>query len=146
MENRTIELKENWLKWNPTRIREGVYIVTQLLQDVDGTKVMLSNEEQVVEAFFDGYTPIVRSAAEGIRVRTWEEVQQKYSDKSFFRNWFLYIVENSLLLQWVEEESCGFYEKEKLKHFCIVTGEELIDIVSTFDPIINERRIHNSAS
>ena len=139
MENRTIDLNENWVRWNPTHISEGNYIVTKLIQDIDGTKVMVADEHHAIEVLFDGVTPIVRSSVEGIRMRTWGEIQLKYSDKSFFRNWFLYQVKNSMLSQWAEEESCGFYEKEKLKHFCIVTGEELIDIVSTFEPIISDK-------
>jgi hypothetical protein len=33
---------------------------------------------------------------------------------------------------------CGFYEKEMLKYFCIVTSAEIIDIISTFEPNITK--------
>jgi hypothetical protein len=69
-------------------------------------------------------------------MRTWGEIQLKNSDKYFFRNWFLFQVENSKLSRWAAEESCGFYEEEELKHFCIVTSEELIDILASFDPTV----------
>lgn len=90
--------------------------------------------ENCVEVLFDGVTPIVRTSIEGIRMRTWGEVQLKYENKAFFKNWFLYKVENSKLVDWAAEESCGFYEKERLIHFCVVTGEDLIDVISTFEP------------
>ena len=136
MENRTINMQENWIKWNPSNIPEGAFIVTDYIQNKDGTKFILDDDNNIVEILFDGITPIIRYSVEGIRMRTWGEVQQKYNDKFFFRNWFLYKVENSKLSKWAEEESCGFYVSEQLTHYCIVTSEEIIDIVSTFEPTI----------
>ena len=136
MENRTIRMQENWIKWNPGNVPEGEFIVTDYIQNKDGTKLILDNENSVVEIFFDGIAPIVRSSVEGIRMRTWGDVQQKYNDKFFFRRWFLYKVENSNLSKWAEDESCGFYVSSQLTHYCIVTSEEIIDILSSFEPTI----------
>lgn len=136
MENRTINMQENWIQWNPANIPEGEFIVTDYIQNKDGTKFVLDDDNRIVEILFDGIIPIVRASVEGIRMRTWGEVQQKYNDKFFFRNWFLYKVENSKLSKWAEEESCGFYVSEQLTHYCIVTSEEIIDILSTFEPTI----------
>jgi len=136
MENRAINMQENWIKWNPSNIPEGEFIVTEFIQDKDGAKIVLDDGNSVVEILFDGITPIVRTSIEGIRMRTWGEVQQKYNDKYFFRNWFFYKVENSKLTKWAEEESCGFYVSEQLTHYCIVTCEEIIDVLSTFEPSI----------
>lgn len=136
MENRTINMQENWIKWNPGNVPEGEFIVTDYIQNKDGTKFILDDENIIVEILFDGITPIVRSSVEGIRMRTWGEVQQKYNDKLFFRKWFLYKVENSKLSKWAEEESCGFYVADQLTHYGIVTSEEIIDILSPFEPVI----------
>jgi len=140
MENRAINMKENWIRWNPDNLPDGKYFVTDFVQNTDGTKICIVDEAPIencnIEVFFDGVTPIARTSIEGIRMRTWGEVQEKYNDKLFFRNWFFYKVENSKLTEWVEEESCGFYKKENLIHFCIVTGEDIIDIISTFEPTI----------
>lgn len=129
-------MQENWIKWNPDKIPEGEFIVIDYIQNKDGTKFVLDDGNSIVEILFDGITPIVRSSVEGIRMRTWGEVQKKYNNKFFFRNWFLYKVENSRLSKWAEEESCGFYISEQLTHYCIVTSEEVIDILSTFEPTI----------
>lgn len=144
MENRTINMQENWIQWKPTNIPEGEFIVTDYIQNKDGTKFVLDDGNIIVEILFDGITPIVRSSVEGIRMRTWGEVQQKYNDKFFFRNWFLYKVENSKLSKWAEEESCGFYVSEQLTHYCIVTSEEIIDILSTFEPAIFVKSINSA--
>lgn len=130
-------MKENWVIWNPLNLPKGNYVVTEFLQNTDGTKITLSDESNNISILFDGITPLIRTSIEGIRMRTWGEVQQKYNNKYFFRNWFFYKVENSKLAKWAEEESCGFYVSEKLLHFCIVTGEDVIDILSTFEPDIS---------
>ena len=136
MENRALNVKENWIKLNPLNLPDGDYCVIKFLQNVDGTEITLSDESNNVTVLFDGVTPLVRTSIEGIRMRTWGEVQQKYGNKYFFKDWFLYKVENSKLAEWAEEESCGFYKADKLLHFCIVTGEDIIDILSTFEPDI----------
>lgn len=136
MENRALNMEENWIKWNPLNLPEGDYVVTKFLQNIDGTEITLSDDSNNISILFDGVTPLVRTSIEGIRMRTWGEVQQKYNNKYFFRNWFLYKVENSKFAKWAEEESCGFYVSEKLLHFCVVTGEDIIDVLSTFEPDI----------
>ena len=136
-------MQENWIKWNPANIPEGEFIVTDYVQNKDGTKIILTDENNTVEVLFDGITPIIRYSVEGIRMRTWGEVQRKYNDKFFFRNWFLYKIINSELSKWAEEESCGFYVSNQLIHYCIVTSEEIIDILSSFEPIIVVKKIHN---
>jgi len=146
MENRAIDMQENWINWNLPDISKGEYIVTEFIQNADGVKIILDNEKNIVEIFFDGIPSIIRISVEGIRMRTWGEVQQKYHDKNFFRDGFLFKVENSKLSKWAEEESCGFYEAERLTHYCIVTIEELIDIVATFDPIVKVSEINMNLS
>ena len=90
-------MQENWNKWNPCEMPKGAYTVTNFIQNEKGTKIILSDEKNRIEVFFDGVTPLVRTSIEGIRMRTWGEVQKKYNDKFFFRGWFLYKVENSKL-------------------------------------------------
>lgn len=138
MENRikTIQ-EENWVKWNPTDLPESIYFVTSYIQNRNGTKFTVEDEKHVIEIFFDGEISIIRAGDEGIRMRTWGEVQKKYNNKSFFRNWFLYKVENSGLSKWAEKESCGFYVADDFTHYCIVTSEDIIDVLSTFEPTID---------
>ena len=128
--------EEKWTKWNPSSFPEGEYIVTEFYQNLEGTKLTLEEDEKIATVFFDGIPYLVREAIEGLRMRTWVEVQKKYNNQSFFRCWFLYVVDNSELVKWAKEESCGFYDMQELKHFCIVTGEEMVDILATFEPLV----------
>ena len=136
MEANNINMSENWLKWNPIDIPKGEYIVTSFTQDKNGVKILLDDEKHAVEVFFDGVPLLIRQAMEGIRMRTWGEIQDKYHDKSYFRHHFFFLVKNSLLTEWAVEEGAGFYEREEISHYCIVTSEELIDILATFEPEI----------
>lgn len=139
MENRDIDFSEEWIKLIKNGIPEGEYIITNFIEDLNGVKILLLNEEEhIVEIIFDGFPVLVRSAAEGLRMRTWGNVQQKYNDKFIFRKSFLFEVRKSTLVKWCVQESCGFYEESQLKHYCIVTSEEIIDIISTFEPIVQK--------
>ena len=140
MENRAIDMPEEWIRLEQDVIPEGQFIVTSLIQNADGTKIVLDNEKMVVEISFDGIPSLVRSTTEGIRMRTWSEVQLKYH-KFFFQNWFFYQVQNSKLSQWAIEESCNFYEEEQLEHYCIVTSEEVVDILASFKPTVKVSKL-----
>jgi len=131
-----VNTQEEWIKLQQHKIPDGQFVVTSLVQNSDGTTIVLDDERSVVKIFFDGVPSLVRIATEGARMRTWSEVQLKYQDKSFFRDWFFYYVQNSKLTEWAIEESCNFYDKEQLNHYCIVTTEELIDILASFEPVI----------
>lgn len=136
MEKSNLEIQEQWLKWNPSKLPEGDYTVISFTQDLEGTKIILENEKNMVKVFFDGIILLARISTEGIRIQTVGEIQYKKCDDYFFRGWFLYRIENSKLSDWVTEESCGIYDSLELIHICIVTDEDLIDIISTFEPEI----------
>lgn len=136
MENKGTVFSEEWIEIIRSDIPEGKYIVTKFVQDLDGTKILLDNGEHNIEVFFDGIPVLVRNTIEGLRMRTWGNVQLKYNDKSIFRNSFFFEVKKSDLVKWCVQESCGFYEEHQLKHYCIITSEELIDIIATFEPIL----------
>lgn len=136
MENREIGLEEEWIKFNNFKIPEEEFIVSSLEQDASGTRIVLASKVHKIIVFFDGIPVLLRSSEEGMRMRTWGEVQLMYSDKLYFRKSFLFEVKKSKLVKWCIDESCGFYEESQLKHYCIVTSEEFIDIVSTFEPEI----------
>jgi hypothetical protein len=135
MENKNELHKESWVKFNPTNMPELDYYVTKIIQDSEGTKFILKDSKNNVEIFFDGFIPMLTVSDEGIRMRTWMKIESEQPENFFFRHWFLYKVENSKLLKWVEKESFGVYE-EGLIHFIIATSDDVIDILSYFEPKI----------
>lgn len=131
-----MDFPEEWIKLVKEVIPEGEYIVTNFVQDSNCVKISLTEGEHIVEIIFDGVPVLVQSTVEGLRMRTWGNVQLKYNNKFIFRKSFLFEVKKSALVKWCIRESCGFYEESQLKHYCIVTSEEMIDIISTFEPIV----------
>lgn len=140
MENRALNSQEEWIRLETAIIPEGQFIVTSFVQDLNGVKIVLDDEKYIVEIFYDGIPSLLRSTVEGMRMRTWSEIQMKYQDKFFFKNHFFYQIKNSKLTKWAIEESCTFYNENQLVHYCIVTGEELIDILASFKPIISVKK------
>lgn len=141
MENRDVNMNEEWIKRKQYDNLEDEYVVTDLVQDMMGTRIRLQNGTNIVEVFFDGIPILIRQTVEGVRMRTWGEIQKKNQDKFFFRDTILFEVKNSKLIKWCLEESCGFFREDELKHYCISTSEEFIDIVATFEPQINTSQI-----
>ena len=92
--NREPEMQEEWIKLEQYGIPKGEFIVTELIQDCEGTKVVLGDEKDSVEIFFDGVPVLVRNTVEGMRMGTWGAVQSKYADQSFFRDTILFEVKN----------------------------------------------------
>lgn len=129
-------MQEDWIALKQYNIPEGKFIVTSFVQDLEGTKLVLDDEMVTVEVFFDGIPVLVRNAVENVRMRTWSEVQLKYQNKSIFKSTFFFEVKNSKLTEWAVEESCGFYDVDQIRHYCIVTCEEVIDVLATFEPIV----------
>ena len=76
--NREPEMQEEWIKLEQYGIPKGEFIVTELIQDCEGTKVVLDDEKDRVEIFFDGIPVLVRNTVEGMRMGTWGAVQSKY--------------------------------------------------------------------
>lgn len=134
---------EEWVHLYQDMIPEGSFIVTSLVQNAEGTKILLDDEEHSVEIFFDGVPAMLRQANELLRMRTWRETQIKYQNDFFFRNHFFFRVDNSTLVKWVAEESCNFFVDDNLRHYCIVTSEEVIDILATFTPMVSVSKLQN---
>lgn len=129
-------MNEEWIKLTKYNIPEDEFVVTNYIDNIEGTKIILENDDYLVEVFFDGLTLFTRIGLEGLMMRTWSEVQLKYEDRFFFKNWFLYQVLNSRLINWAIEESYGFYQELEIFHYSIVTTNEVMDILSTFEPTV----------
>lgn len=129
--------KQNWIKYNPTNIKfEGAYSAFPKHTE-EGIKFVIDCEDgNNLEVSFDGFIPAYNYAIEGLKIETWGLIQQQNNDKSFFKKWFLYKIENSDFLKCSVEESGGYYLEEELSHYCIVTQSSLIDILATSKPKI----------
>lgn len=126
-------MKERWVEYKDIDIPKGVYEVTEVIQNSEGTKIQLESETNKLTIFFE-FADAIRICDEGRRIKTYNECEaiQNYR-KDFFGN-PIYKVINSEFNAWIAEESAGFYTD--LSHFVIVTLNDIIDVVSSKPPEI----------
>lgn len=127
---------ENWILWNPLNIPDCQAFSVEINHENSGTVFLTECENQFIRVMFEGGVPLYTYSDEGMRMATYAPVQIKNNDKYYFTKWFLYKIENSDFIKWAVKESCGLYEKHKLQHFCIVTANEVVDIISFVSPVI----------
>lgn len=121
-------------KYNPFDISECRAFSSEISIDKEGLHVILDCDIGKIELCFSGNVPAYLYSVEGIRVSSWAKVQEDTNDKYYFRKWFLYKIDNSDFLKWAIKESCGFYSEKELTHYRIVTGTDVIDILSSCMP------------
>lgn len=125
---------ENWIKWQPKGMG-GLYAYFTIPEhDENGINFIVQCAEGAVKISFDGNIPFYVFSDEGLRTASYAPVQQQHNDRHYFNKWFLYKIENSDLLKWIGLESCGFIAGRYEKHFCIVTEDDVVDILSSVDP------------
>jgi len=128
---------EKWTIWKPIEIPKGNYEVTNIMQNDKGTLIKLNDGVNKIDVLFEGFVVALRVCDEGSRIKTVMEVQQSQSDRFYFSEWPLYMVENSMFGKWLIDESCGIYADGELEHISIVTANEVIDILTTYQPVIS---------
>lgn len=127
---------ENYIHWNPDNLAYGSANYVEIHEDNESIKFVICCDRRTIELLFVGIVPVYMRSEEGIRMLSWSIVQEKNKDKAYFQKWPIYKVENSCLIKWALTESCGLYSDNSLTHYCIVTDQEIIDILSMCEPII----------
>ena len=128
---------QTWIVYNPQNIEgiSGAYDV-EILREEDSLKFTVYCENKTVDVYFRCNVPMYLYSDEGMRMAAYIPLQEKNNDKHYFNKWFLYKVENSDFIRWAAKESCGFCFEEKLFHFCIITDNDVVDILSMGEPEI----------
>lgn len=134
--NSKLHENEKWILWNPLNIESCRAFSVEIKQEENGTVFKVECENQFVNLIFDGFIPIYVYSDEGIRMATYMPVQEKNNDRYYFKKWFLYKIENSDFLKWAMAECYNLHENRGYEHFCIVTENEVVDILSSFEPKI----------
>lgn len=124
---------EEYIIWNPENITFSSANYTEIVEDED-LKFVINCDDMTLEIIFSGIILTYMYSEQGTRMMSWSIAQEKYNDKLYFRKNPVYKVENSLLIKWVLIESCGFYSETDLTHYCIVTEQDVVDIISMCEP------------
>ena len=63
-------------------------------------------------------------------------LDEKYGTE-FYAHWGLFEVTDSAYLEWFNQESYNIYKCCDIKHYVFITPNDIIDILSTYEPTIN---------
>lgn len=83
----------------------------------------------VIELRFPDFL-LIRLSDEGLRLKLLKELGPTRS--------FVLLEEKSKLLSWLDDECLQTRDTKNAKHFIVIIGEEIVDVVSVSDPQIHE--------
>jgi len=126
---------EEWIRWQPFEKMSGKFYVDTLMMLEEGLIIKLSKGEQKIEIVFDGYVDAYRYTNDSFSFKIPSDLAKKYGidfygDCSFFK------VTNSEYLAWLLEQSCTWSGRFPFMHFCIVGGDEVVDVLAQYEPIV----------
>ncbi len=115
------------------------YEVAEVLQNSDGTKILLEGLSHIVTVNF-GFVEALCICDEGRRIESYHQIPeiQAYRKTDFDGN-PLYIVEDSDFMNWLMKESCSFAFDDL--HFAIITENDFLDIAAPFPPKIEIKEV-----
>lgn len=127
-------MEEKWIQYGTNIVPKDLYEVTSIIQDNNGTVINLEGNQFRMKIKF-GFVDALRVCDEGRRIRTYNEVQEIQIYRENFIGNPIFIVNNSEFNTWIIKESAGIYTD--LKHYSIITMNDIVDIISSFPPEIN---------
>ncbi|MCM1133379.1 MAG: hypothetical protein NC340_07895 [Ruminococcus flavefaciens] len=127
-----IHENEEWILYNPLNLPRCQALSVEIKQE-ENTVFAVDCENCSVRLVFECFVPVYLYSYEGIRMATYAPVQEKYNDKYYFTKWFLYEIKNSGFFNWAMTECGGLYHNCN-RHFCIVTENDVVDILASGEP------------
>ena len=129
---------EKWHVWQPLKKMTGKYYIKSFINDnLCGLMLILSEYDAPVETevrlYIDGIEAY-RVTNETYKLKLWEYLSATHKDLN--RKWPLFTVEGSTFLNSLSEESEGISDHRKLKHYCIMDTEWVLDIATPSAPIV----------
>ena len=126
---------EEWIRWEPLKNISGRYYIDffGMVGEEWDLVIKLSdkNKKKQVEIRFEGVIASYRYTNESYCFGIFGELSKKYGD-DFYVNWSFFKINHSEYIKWITEKSydLGF------THFCIIGGDEVLDIVASYEPIV----------
>ena len=113
---------------------EGLYYCEALHDDNEGFRIILEHESgkgPLLKVTFGKFLAY-RNIDESNRLKLWNE-HKDIAEKHTF-----YEVENSIWVKWFVNENKGKYESSEIKHYMILTSQDVIEVLSYDEPQIEE--------
>jgi len=122
---------ETFKRWQPDEAIPMRVEITSIRDEDEGLSVVVASKETrkaVAKLVFQevvGY----RNVNESFRIRTWQSQNMRESSS-------LMIVEDSLWLTWLREESGGVLEEFAVTHYAIYTDDDCVDVAARAVPVV----------
>lgn len=120
-------MSDIWKCWEPKKKLKNKYYVDSI-KDEESFMMELSNEDETEKILlkWDGCVVSYTCSEESARSILY--------DKQELTKWTFFKVENSSYLKWIEEQSLGIEQRNKLTHYCIIGINSVVDIIASYEP------------
>lgn len=131
-------MQETWEKWVPISKLADKYHLKNVESNINGFRIDLSHasNKTILKIVFKKSVWSYRNVDEGFRLILLEDLFEKYGP-DFYGNWTLFEVKNSAYLNWLSLQSHKSSDGYKLKHFCIIATDDILDIISSYEPEVS---------
>lgn len=133
-------MQEHWTLWQPIgNASRHYYLESCSTTNEQGLEIILTDDsDNKVSIKLPGYICSYRIANESFVMDTLVFLENTYGKDFYVQNTF-FIVENSEYLKWIKKQVDPIaYEAYKFKHYCIFTSNEIIDIISNYEPEVKQ--------
>jgi len=129
-------MHEKWIKWEPTEGLAPLYYIDEIHDTMAGFTIKLSecnNEKNGITILFENGVESYRNADESFRLKLFP-LLSKEEGIGLLGQWAFFKVENSEYIRWLSEESYKWFDALRTTHFAFITGNDVLDVVSTDEP------------
>ena len=125
----------DWTPWNPIKDLSGQYFVDSLQESKDQFIIKLSNyrDGKKIQIRFQHGIDTYRYINESFCFGIISELEKKYAGSLDLTSIFFKIT-HSDLLKLMSKKSSGVSEAYPFIHFCIIAGDEIVDIIARYEP------------
>lgn len=131
-------MQEKWKLWQPISTPPEHYNLESCSTNDDyGLQIILIGDlDKRISITLPGYIGSYRITKETFITDTLIFLENNYDKKFYTQNTF-FTIENSEYLEWMKKQVDPIaFEYYKFKHFCILTSDALIDIISDYEPTV----------
>lgn len=128
---------EEWTRWEPTQGLQGKYYLDSFRLDQDNLFLELSNEHELkkIQLEFNIDADSYRYTNESFCFKIPSDLSDRYGTE-FYSDWSFFKITNSEYVQSFLQESTTVSIGPLVTHFCILGGDEIVDIIAQHEPKI----------
>jgi hypothetical protein len=127
---------EQWERWEPISNLKKKYYIDDIIDTINGLSIIVSEEEdegKKIHIYFKRNAYAYTVVDETFRMKLIDILSEKYGSQ-FYGRWTFFKVKNSPYLRWISEQSYKISESRHLTHFCLISVDSVMDIISSYEP------------